>query len=497
MLLALISLIAGALTVLAPCVLPLLPIIIGGAAAGDSHDRLRPYLITSSLALSVIGFTLLLKASTIFAGVSQQALDIVSGTILIALGLAGLDPNLWDHVAGFLRLQSISDRWLRGASHSRGRLLSPILIGVALGPVFASCSPTYAFILASVLPKNLLTGTLYLAIYSLGLVAALLAIALAGRRLTARLGWAVNPSGLFRRAMGLVFILVGLAVLLGAQASIEVWVANHLPLDEARLEQVLLRAGVAPSTIQTTIGSALNADTPAPEFAGLTNWINSSPLTVASLRGKVVLVDFWTYSCINCIRTLPYVEKWYQTYQSDGLVVIGVNTPEFAFEHDPANVAAAVKKFGITYPVALDNNYDTWNAYNNDSWPADYLIDRSGTIRYTAFGEGDYPHHRACKHPTAARRPYRPHRHQFKRAHLGLPNPRNLLRHLPGGLLRGQPFKWHKYVSHSSKSPGWRVGLSRQMEYRPNSNHKRRLRCQADHGSHRQGRVRSCRYHGR
>jgi thiol-disulfide isomerase/thioredoxin len=137
--------------------------------------------------------------------------------------------------------------------------------------------------------------------------------------------------------------------------------------------------------------SVLNVQsTPAPQFAGLTNWINSEPLTISQLKGKVVLVDFWTYSCINCIRTLPYLEKWEQAYSSKGLVIIGVNTPEFAFEHNPANVQAAVVKDGIKYPVALDNNYDTWNAFHNDSWPADYLIDKQGDIRYVSLGEGDY-----------------------------------------------------------------------------------------------------------
>jgi thiol-disulfide isomerase/thioredoxin len=128
----------------------------------------------------------------------------------------------------------------------------------------------------------------------------------------------------------------------------------------------------------------------APEFTGIDHWLNSPPLTLAQLRGKVVLVDFWTYSCINCIRTLPYVEGWYQKYAADGFVVIGVHTPEFAFEHDTSNVAAAIKRFGITYPVAQDNEYATWTAYQNEYWPADYLIDATGHIADTHYGEGDY-----------------------------------------------------------------------------------------------------------
>lgn len=131
---------------------------------------------------------------------------------------------------------------------------------------------------------------------------------------------------------------------------------------------------------------------PAPEFSGISKWLNSDPLTMAQLRGKVVLVDFWTYSCINCIRTLPYVTKWYDTYRDKGLVVVGVHTPEFAFEKVTDNVADAIKRFNIHYPVAQDNEYGTWNNYNNQYWPAEYLIDQNGNIVYTHFGEGNYDH---------------------------------------------------------------------------------------------------------
>jgi thiol-disulfide isomerase/thioredoxin len=130
----------------------------------------------------------------------------------------------------------------------------------------------------------------------------------------------------------------------------------------------------------------------APELTGIDHWLNSDPLTIKSLKGKVVLIDFWTFSCINCIRTLPYVTKWYDTYKDQGFVIIGVHTPEFAFEKDTNNVADAIKHFNIHYPVAQDNEYGTWNAYNNQYWPAEYLIDKNGNIVYTHFGEGEYDH---------------------------------------------------------------------------------------------------------
>lgn len=156
---------------------------------------------------------------------------------------------------------------------------------------------------------------------------------------------------------------------------------------------LLLAAAVVAGLVsgQFTVGTGnLSNDGPAPNFVGIAAWINSGPLNITSLRGKVVLVDFWTYSCINCIRTIPYLNAWYAKYASEGLVIVGVHTPEFSFEKNLTNVEAAVKAFGIKYPVALDSNDATWNAYNNQYWPADYLIDKSGNIRYETIGEGNY-----------------------------------------------------------------------------------------------------------
>jgi cytochrome c biogenesis protein CcdA/thiol-disulfide isomerase/thioredoxin len=392
-LLLLISFIAGILTILAPCVLPVIPIIIGGSVSGGAAHKLRPYIIGISLALSIIIFTLLLKVSTSLANVSARDLNWFSGGLLIALGFVSIFPNLWEKFMIAINLEVASQRWLGQSQRTKGVYTGAILIGIALGPVFASCSPTYAFILASVLPGSFLAGLIYLIAYTIGLAAALLAVSLAGRKLISRMRWAVDTHSLFRRLLGILFVLIGIAVITGFEVSAETWLASKLPFDETKVERILLDSqhqSLAQSKTPTR-GSVLNVGaTPAPALVGLTNWINSPALKLSQLKGKVVLVDFWTYSCINCIRTLPYIEKWYETYKDKGFVVIGVNTPEFAFEHDPSNVASAVKSDGITYPVALDNNYDTWNAYKNDSWPADYLIDKDGNIQYTSVGEGGY-----------------------------------------------------------------------------------------------------------
>lgn len=152
---------------------------------------------------------------------------------------------------------------------------------------------------------------------------------------------------------------------------------------------VVAGATIVPAAPASAASSLPNGPT-APEFTGIDQWINSGPLTLQQLRGKVVLVDFWTYTCINCIHTLPYVKQWHEKYKQQGFTVVGVHTPEFPFERDPDNVKAAVKRYGLTYPVALDNRYATWKAYNNMYWPGFYLIDKQGKVVYTHFGEGDY-----------------------------------------------------------------------------------------------------------
>ncbi len=393
MLLLLISFLAGVLTILAPCVLPVLPVMVGGTLSGKTKDRARPYVIVASLAFSIVFFTLLLKVSTVLVNLSPNVLSDFSGGLLIALGLASAVPELWEKLVVSMNLEAASLRWLGRSEKSQNQLVAPVLTGIALGPVFSSCSPTYAFILASILPSSLAAGLIYLVAYTLGLVAILLIILVTGRKYITRFPWAINTHSLFRRSLGVVFIVIGLAFIAGYQIRAELWVANHLPFDETKIERVLLEKQQQHHALTHNLGnsSVLNVQpVPAPQLQGLTSWINSPPLTLPQLRGKVVLVDFWTYSCINCLRTLPYLEKWYSAYNNKGFVILGINTPEFAFEHDPNNVAAAVASHGIKYPVALDNNYDTWNAFQNDSWPADYLIDKSGNIRYVSLGEGDY-----------------------------------------------------------------------------------------------------------
>ena len=396
MFLLLASFLAGMLTSLAPCILPLLPVIVGSAVLPGSdkkQDRKKPYIIAASLAVSVIVFTLLLKASTILIGVDPKVWIYLSGGIVVLLGVSMLFPNLWVRVSAKIGFEQSSNKMLASA-HKRSGYTGQILTGAALGPVFSACSPIYALVLATVLPVNLLLGMVYIVAYAAGLAFALLLIALLGRRITTKLGWAANPNGWFRRGLAILLILVGLAVMLGYDKKLQTWALEHTPFTINQIEEKLV-----PKNKSVTNGSSvLNLEAkfnvanpyPAPELNGVQSWINSDGESIAKLKGKVVLIDFWTYSCINCIRTQPYLNSWYEKYKDNGLVIIGVHAPEFAFERVADNVKKAVIDAKIKYPVGLDNDYTTWKAYNNQYWPAKYLIDKEGKVRYTHFGEGKY-----------------------------------------------------------------------------------------------------------
>jgi len=392
---ALLSYIAGLLTALAPCVLPLLPIILGGSFSSEIKDRKRPYIIIASLVSSLLFFTIILKASTSLIGVDPKVWVYISGTLVVVLGFFMLFPDLWAKAIGGLGVEHRSQSLLGKAFKNKNKTVSAILIGAALGPVFSSCSPTYAWVLATVLPSNTLLGLFYLTIYILGLATSLLAIALLGRKLLERVKWVSNPKGWFQRSVALLFIIVGLFIITGWDKKVQTWLVDKDYLNLNQLQQKLV-PGQDSNTNKQSDSSSLGKSSfnvnpyQAPELKNIAAWINSDPQTIASLKGKVVLIDFWTYSCINCIRTQPYLNAWHDKYLSEGLVIIGVHAPEFAFEKVPKNVEKAVKDANIKYPVALDNDFATWQAYKNRFWPAKYLIDKDGQVRYTHFGEGDY-----------------------------------------------------------------------------------------------------------
>ncbi len=386
MLLLIGSFIAGILTVLAPCVLPLLPVIIGGSISGNIKDRKRPIIIVVSLAVSLFIFTLLLKVTTLLIDVPPRTFTYFSGGIIVLLGIVTLFPSLYARVIARLGIEQRAQSTLSKGYQNKNPYTGPIIIGAALGPVFSSCSPVYAYILATVLPANFLQAMAYIVAYILGLAAILLLIGYFGQRFITNIKFASNPKGIFQRVIAILFIVVGLLIATGYDKRFQTWVSTHTPFNIDSISQSFL-----PESRAVNKSELFNV-TPyeAPELTGVQDWINSNPLTLRENRGKVVLIDFWTYSCINCIRNNPYLIDWYETYKDKGFVIIGVHAPEFAFEKNLSNVQKAVKDQSISYPVVLDNNFATWNAFDNRSWPASYLIDASGQVRRVHEGEGEY-----------------------------------------------------------------------------------------------------------
>lgn len=391
---AFLSFVAGLLTAFAPCVLPLLPVILGGSLASGGRDKKRPYIITASLIVSLVLFTILLKVSSALIGIDPRVWSIGAGILVVALGVFMLLPSIWAKLIAVTGIEHRSLSMLSQANRQKDSTLSAILTGAALGPVFSSCSPTYAWVLATVLPSDTTAGIIYLTIYCIGVATALLAIALLGQKLLQKAHFATNPNGWFQRIIAILFILVGIFVATGWDKNVQTWLVDKDPFHLISLEQQLIPDNKKPAVSSGTSkdGKMVYNVAPyaAPEFTGIDSWLNSGPLTLKELRGKVVLIDFWTYSCINCIRTQPYLNAWYDKYHDDNLVIVGVHAPEFAFERVPANVKNAIKEEGIKYPVALDNDFATWQAYDNSYWPAKYLIDKDGRVRYTHFGEGSY-----------------------------------------------------------------------------------------------------------
>lgn len=396
--LLLISFIAGLLTVLAPCVLPLLPIIVGESVNGETSYK-RAIVTILSLGASLFVFTFLLKVSTVLIHVPLEALSILSGVLLILFGILSLFPKVWDHIP-FLTKLNIGSNKIMGKGYTKHSFAGDIIVGAALGPVFSSCSPTYFLILATVLPVSLLAGTVYLLVYIVGLCLSLFGIAILGQRLVMRLDGASDPNGWFKRTIGALFIIIGLLVITGYDKKIEASVLAHAGIfDVTRIEQSLLQSRSGEKSAQGPVLQNLTAEQKAamyslaPELVKPDGYLNTfgQPISIGQFKGKkVVLIDFWTYSCINCQRTIPYLNQWYAKYKDQGLEIISVHTPEFAFEHDQKNVADALLRFGIKYPVILDNEYQTWNAFGNQFWPREYLIDIDGYIVHDHAGEGEY-----------------------------------------------------------------------------------------------------------
>jgi cytochrome c biogenesis protein CcdA/thiol-disulfide isomerase/thioredoxin len=399
-----LAFVSGLATALSPCVLPALPVVLAGAAGGG---RRRLAGIALGFVAAFVAITLALAAALRAVGLDADALRWVAVAALVAFGLALAIRPLDARLAGLLGPAArLGDRIPR----TRGGLGGGLLVGVALGLVWTPCAgPIFAAIAAVAATDDVGPAAVaVLTAYALGAIVPLVAVAHGGRRLAARLG---PGAGAARPALGIAMVAVGVVVALGLDTRLTTAVTRDVPgytgtlqaFERSgpvarRLDELRGIRGPAPFVAAARGSRPAPGDDlglpdagPAPELRGVTAEFNTGgePLTLASLRGRVVLLDFWTYSCVNCLRTIPELTGLDARYRAAGLTVLGVHTPEFAFEADPGNVGRAVRELGIRYPVVLDPDFATWDAFRNVYWPTTYLIDRDGRVRDLHVGEGD------------------------------------------------------------------------------------------------------------
>jgi cytochrome c biogenesis protein CcdA/thiol-disulfide isomerase/thioredoxin len=402
----------GVLTILSPCILPVLPFVF---ARSEQKFLTNGLPMLAGMAITFAAIATLAAVGGSWAVRVNQYGRIVALVLLTAFAATLLSARLADWLARpFVALGNRLAQPTPGSGNFG--LVNSLLLGVATGLLWAPCAgPILGLILtgAAISGPNART-TLLLFAYAAGAATSLAVALLAGGRVFALLKKSLGTGEWIRRALGVAVLLAVVAIIFGWDSTVltRLSLNGTNSLEQSLIEKMGTREGapggsMAMSNSNMAMSNSksdghammmsaakssgeLPVEGEIPSFAGATLWLNSPPLTPEALRGKVVMVDFWTYSCINCLRALPFVESWYEKYKDHGLVVIGVHAPEFAFEKDPNNVRHAVADLKVTYPVALDNDYAIWQAFNNQYWPAHYFIDATGRIRGHHFGEGNY-----------------------------------------------------------------------------------------------------------
>ena len=382
-LLIVIGLLAGIVTAISPCVLPVLPILLAGGAAGR-----KPLRIIGGLVLSFSVFTLFASWLLDQLGLPQDFLRNLAIALLFVMAAVLLVPPISLLVERGLAFFSR----LRPADAGGG-----FFLGVTLGLVFVPCAgPFLAAITTAAAREHFGLRTIIATVaYGLGAAIPMLAITYGGRQVASRIR---QRAEVVRSVAGVAIALVAIGLVFHVDDNLAKLTPSYTTFLQDKLERgssvtrelAKVRGGRAQLAVVHKGSGGLPDYGVAPSLRADGVWINTKPFTLEQQRGKVVLIDFWTYSCINCLRTLPHLESWYARYHRQGLVIVGVHTPEFAFEHVASNVQAAVKRLGIKYPVVQDNRYKTWDNYANQYWPAEYLIDKTGHVRHTHFGEGEY-----------------------------------------------------------------------------------------------------------
>jgi cytochrome c biogenesis protein CcdA/thiol-disulfide isomerase/thioredoxin len=409
--------ISGLVTIAAPCIWPLLPIILSSSILGNDHKR--PLGITLGILISFGLLTLTVSYLVSIFRFDPEILRYFAVAILLFLGASMIIPPLTRLVEGIVSRFAGQVGQRQGETPKSG-FFAGLITGLSLGVVWTPCAGPILASIATLAATRAVNFEIVLVtiVYLIGVGIPLFIFAYAGQRLINKTRALNKYTSSIQKIFGVIMILTALLILTGFDRVLQAKLLDAFPSyskfivdlesNDAIKKQLdaILNKG---QEKEDMVGSALegkpfnpmpegkkiknkifNADFPAPELTGIVNWLNSEPLKLEDLRGKVVLIDFWTYTCINCIRTLPHVTSWYEKYKDKGFIVIGVHTPEFEFEKDAKNVSQAMAQYKIRYPVPQDNNFSTWDAFNNRYWPAKYLIDSQGTVRYYHFGEGQY-----------------------------------------------------------------------------------------------------------
>lgn len=377
--------IAGFVTILSPCILPILPIVLSG---GISNDKNRPLGIVIGFILSFTFFTLFLSSLVKLTGISPDLLRGLSVAIIFGFGLSLLIPRFQIFLE--IIFSKLSNKVNR--SKTRSGFFGGILLGLSLGLIWTPCvGPIIASVITLAASSTVTSTSVVITIaYSLGTAIPMLLITYGGRALLQKNLWLVKNTVNIQKIFGVLMMITAIGIFFNVDRSFQAYILEVFPQYGTNLTKIEDNKIVREELQLLKDSPPIMNVNQAPDFIPNGTWLNSDPLTMSELKGKVVLVDFWTYTCINCIRTLPYLTAWHDLYKDKGLVIIGIHTPEFEFEKKKENVENAMKQYGISYPVLMDNEYENWNAFNNRYWPAKYLIDSKGQIRYTHFGEGEY-----------------------------------------------------------------------------------------------------------
>ncbi|SHH82073.1 cytochrome c biogenesis protein DipZ [Pollutimonas bauzanensis] len=404
MLLFLLAYLGGVLTILSPCILPVLPFVF--ARADQSFVRARLPLL-AGMALTFAAFATLAAVGGGWVVKANEYGRWAAVALIVIFGLALIFPALSDMLSR--PFVAMGNR-MAGNSGARANAtpISSFILGSATGLLWAPCAgPILGLVLTGAALQGASVGTtLLLLAYAAGAATSLGLALFAGAKVFAAMKRGLGAGEWIRRGLGIAMLGGAAAIVSGLDTGV---LARLSVASTTRLEDALI-AKLTPGKVRTDMANgsgmsgsmrgaaeaaagsvpALPVEGVLPALSGAVQWLNSPPLSAQDLRGKVVLIDFWTYSCINCLRALPYVRAWAEKYRDQGLVVVGVHAPEFAFEKNVDNVKRAVADLGIDYPVAIDNDYAIWKAFDNQYWPAHYFVDAQGRIRFHHFGEGQY-----------------------------------------------------------------------------------------------------------